>query len=86
MTFIIILQLLPHYRIKSNWTDETNKILAGHWDHLVGLNQKGTIKLVARTNYDIDMQKIQASPSLKPLIWKKPPKYLIMTLVSYMAS
>lgn len=54
MQFIYILQLLPHYRVSANWTTETNIILSEHWNYLVGLNAKGMIKLVARTDYNID--------------------------------
>ncbi|MDB5281331.1 MAG: hypothetical protein JWO06_406 [Bacteroidota bacterium] len=54
MNFIYVLQLLPHYKVAANWTDETNKILGEHWNYLVGLNEKGIIKLVARTDYNID--------------------------------
>jgi uncharacterized protein YciI len=54
MQFLIVLQLMPKYMSKSNWTEETNKILGEHWNYLVGLNEKGVIKLVGRTNYDVD--------------------------------
>ena len=54
MQFIIVLQLQPQYMSKSNWTEETNKTLGAHWNYLVGLNAQGIIKLVGRTNYEID--------------------------------
>jgi uncharacterized protein YciI len=54
MDFLCILQLVPHYKIKTNWTDDTNKVLGNHWNYLVKLHGEGKIKFVARTNYDID--------------------------------
>jgi len=54
MDFLCTLQLVPRYKIKSNWTDATNKILGDHWNYLVKLHGEGKIKFVARTNYDID--------------------------------
>ena len=54
MDFLCVLQLVPHYKVKANWTDATNKILGDHWNHLVKLHGEGKIKFVSRTNYDID--------------------------------
>jgi hypothetical protein len=54
MDYLCILQLLPHYKVKANWTDATYKILADHWNYLVKLHGESKIKFVSRTNYDID--------------------------------
>ena len=54
MDFLCILQLQPRYKLKANWTDATNKILADHWNYLVKLHGEGKIKFVSRTNYHID--------------------------------
>ncbi len=54
MHFIYILQLQPQYRIASNWTDETRATVGQHWNYLVDLHSKGIVKVVGRTDYDID--------------------------------
>lgn len=54
MQFIIILRLQSHYRVQGNWTADTNRILGEHWNYLVDLNEKGIIKLVGRTDYNIE--------------------------------
>ena len=54
MHFIYILQLVPHNKVTANWTEETNQIMGEHWNYLVGLNQKGLIKLVGRTDLGLD--------------------------------
>ena len=54
MHFIYILHLLPPYKVKSNWTDEANKIMGEHWNYLVNLHEKGVMKLVGRTDYEVE--------------------------------
>jgi uncharacterized protein YciI len=49
-----VLELLPPYKDRSNWTEQTNKTLGAHWNYLVEQNSKGIIKMVARTDYSID--------------------------------
>jgi uncharacterized protein YciI len=53
MDFLCVLQLKPKYKIPDNWSEETNKILDGHWKRLVKLHGEGKIKFVSRTNYEI---------------------------------
>ena len=54
MDFLCILQLQPYYKDRNNWTEATNQILNGHWNHLVKLHGAGKVKFVGRTDYDID--------------------------------
>ena len=54
MQFMYVLQLLPHYQVQSNWTAATNEILGEHWNYLVGLHEKGVMKLVGKTDYELN--------------------------------
>ena len=54
MQFMYVLQLQEHYRNQANWTDETNKIIGEHFNYLKTLHERGVMKLVGKTNYEID--------------------------------
>ncbi len=54
MEFLCVLKLKPFYSSLSNWTEATNQILNAHWNYLVNLHSQGKVKLVARTDYQID--------------------------------
>ena len=48
-----VLQLNEQYRNESNWSEETEKIISEHFNYLKGLHEKGVMKMVGRTNYDV---------------------------------
>lgn len=52
--FIYILKLKSPFDKQANWTDETNATLQAHWNYLVDLHQKGLMKVVGRTDVDIE--------------------------------
>ncbi len=54
MHFIYILDLGPQYKVKTNWNEETAKIMGEHWNYLVALHEKGVMKLVGRTDYEVE--------------------------------
>lgn len=54
MQFIYILQLTETYTKQENWTDDTNRIVGEHFNYLKGLFEKGIVKFVGKTEYDID--------------------------------
>lgn len=54
MQFMYVLQLNPHYQSLQNWNDDTNAILNEHWNYLVNLHEQKVMKLVGKTEYEID--------------------------------
>ena len=53
MQFMYVLQLNEQYRNESNWTEETKETVSQHFNYLKGLHEKGVMKLVGKTNYDV---------------------------------
>jgi uncharacterized protein YciI len=53
MQFMYVLQLNPQYRNESNWTEETRRTVSEHFNYLKGLHEKGVMKLVGKTAYDV---------------------------------
>ncbi len=51
--FIYRLRLAPAYRIESNWTDVTRKIVADHFNHLKQNCEKGKVLLAGRSDLSI---------------------------------
>jgi len=70
--FIYVLKLKSPFDKKTNWTDETNATLQEHWNYLVDLHQKGVMKVVGRTDVNIESEAILALQFL-PLKMKLPP-------------
>ncbi len=54
MQFMYVLQLNDYYRNESNWTEEVNKTVSEHFNYLKRLHEKGVMKLVGKTDYNID--------------------------------
>lgn len=52
--FIYILQLEPKFTKQENWTDDTNRIVGEHFNYLKNLFEKGVVKFVGKTEYDMD--------------------------------
>lgn len=53
MQFMYVLQLNEQYRNESNWTEETREIVSQHFNYLKSLHEKGVMKLVGKTAYDV---------------------------------
>jgi uncharacterized protein YciI len=53
MQFMYVLELVPHYRHTDNWTDDANRIVGEHFNYLKNLHEKGVMKLVGKTDYDV---------------------------------
>lgn len=51
--FIYQLSLTPHYRIESNWTEETREIISDHFNHLKRNCDNGKVLLAGRSDLDI---------------------------------
>jgi uncharacterized protein YciI len=51
--FIYQLKLSPAYRVESNWTDETRKIISDHFNHLKQNCDKGKVLLAGKSDLAI---------------------------------
>ncbi len=54
MQFIYVLRLAEYYRNESNWSDETRKTVSEHFNYLKGLHEKGVMKFVGKTDYNVE--------------------------------
>ncbi|HXH18340.1 MAG TPA: hypothetical protein VNJ07_04580 [Chitinophagales bacterium] len=52
--FIYHLKLIPHYRLESNWKDETREIVTRHFNHLRENCDRGNVLLAGRSALPIE--------------------------------